>query len=155
MTEPPDEIFPDQSTERMWRASWCDTCFQPAEARHRLQGKGSGCPILAEALSGKLPPQWDGNLRRRGLQRLAEALPDKLYSCSAYLKRPPVYRRGRAKAEGPQEGLFPEPEHGSKSLVRVDGWPDYRAGEHLHDGGAERHEARGGWLCAWERRRDK
>lgn len=152
MTELLDTVFPDQYTERLWRASWCDTCFQPAEAERRLQGKGSGCPILAEALSGNLPAQWDGNLRRRGLMRLAEALPAKLYTCSSYLKRPPVYRRPRAKAEGTQQELFPEPEHQDKHLVEVDGWRDYQAEARRS---TDRDDARGGWLCAWERKHDR
>ena len=40
------------------------------------------------------------------------------------------------------EGLFPKPEHQPKSLVPVDGWPDYR-------------DDAAGWLCTWERQQEE
>jgi hypothetical protein len=142
VTDLPASVFPNAFVQRAWIAANCGTCFQAAEARRRLQGKGPGCPILAEALGsgGVLPRQWKVNPQTRGLSSLAEAMPGRYIKCDAYSKRPPVYRRPRAKAEGPQGELFAEPRHQDPNLVPVDGWPDYRR--------ALRPELKSGCGCA-------
>lgn len=100
--------------------SHCRTCFQPDEARKRIQGTSDGCPhlIAAEKNKYKLPDPWE---RRRNAQ-LGDT-----FKCSAYQGKPPVNRRGKAPADTLE--LFDEPEPQDRNLVPIETWPDYRAEE--------------------------
>ncbi|ORA12611.1 hypothetical protein [Mycobacterium asiaticum] len=113
-------VFPGQVAQDLWRERWCGTCHQPDEATRRVLDHGPGCPILAQALKGTVPPEW----RRYHSHRHRHDAGD-LYRCGGYLDRPPVYRRPRAKAKGVQEALFDTPQPQQRLLVEVEGWPDY------------------------------
>lgn len=97
-----------------WQEKHCARCFQPDEARKRITGEGDGCPIWITGLTNKLPHQWT---RRR------DAVMGDTYRCSAFLPKPPVSRRASAPAE--MEPML-EVEPTERSLVPVEGWPQYR-----------------------------
>ena len=112
------EVFPDPVAGDIWRERWCGTCFQPDAALLRVFQHGTGCPILAQALGGTVPPQWT---RGRDTGLAAD-----LYRCDEYLGEPEVYRVPREQPL-PQDELFGEPEHQDKRLIPVGGWPDRSA----------------------------
>lgn len=96
----------------------CRICFQPKEAEKRLGISDVGCPHLARAEENKLPKVWT---KRRG----NDAVLGKTFKCDDFLSQPAVNRRGTAPAD--TESMFGDMPSMEKSLVPVDGWPDYQA----------------------------
>lgn len=94
----------------------CNNCFQPEEAMKRVVGMGPGCPHLARAAENKMPKAWT---RRRNAE-IGYA-----YKCEDFWPKPPVNRRKTAPADTPP--MFEDMPPVDKSLVPVDGWPDYNS----------------------------
>jgi putative SOS response-associated peptidase YedK len=98
-----------------WVEKNCRVCFQPDEALKRITGDGPGCPHLERADKNRMPTPWT---RRRN------AVMGETYRCSEFQKRPAVNRR-RTASEASAAMFDVEPT--DRTLVPVDGWPDYRA----------------------------
>lgn len=94
----------------------CARCFQPDEAMKRLTGDGPGCPHLARAAKNKMPAAWT---KRRN------AVMGETYKCSAFTPKPPVNRRAVSDEETPP--MFEDLPEVDRTLVPVEGWPDYLA----------------------------
>lgn len=103
----------------LWAQHWCDRCWNPDQVLKRKDYRGSGCPLLAAALQGAVPAEWEPAPRK-----VAEA--KDLYRCTQFRDRPPVYRPQLAKPEGTQEAMFEDLQPSERQLVAVPGWPDYR-----------------------------
>jgi hypothetical protein len=96
-------------------AHTCSHCFQPDEARARIDGVHD-CPHLRRAYQrDQMPGRW--TRRRNG--PLGET-----FKCEDYAPAPPSVRRKTAPAD--TAPLF-DVEEGEKTLVPVDGWPDFQA----------------------------
>lgn len=117
--------MPLDSSKRLWLndverdafiEETCGRCFQPDEALKRLTGEGPGCPHLVRAAENKKPKAWT---RRQG----QHAVIGKTYRCDDFMDKPAVNRRGKAPADTPP--MFADMPSMDKSLVPVDGWPDY------------------------------
>lgn len=80
----------------------------------RITDQAAGCPHLARSLQNKMPTVWT---RRRN------AVMGETYKCSAFTARPPVNRRGVSDEETPP--MFDNLPTIDRTLVPVDGWPDY------------------------------
>lgn len=112
--------FRTPTAAAVWRESWCDRCFQPDEVNLREHGRGTGCPILARAArTQRKPPEWDRNPRATTM--------DSVFKCTAFLDQPPVLRR--ASVDDGTASLFDVTPTEGRSLIPVDGWPEYQAGD--------------------------
>lgn len=119
--------MPLDSSKRVWLndverdafvEETCGRCFQPDQARVRLTGQGAGCPHLLRAEQNKMPKAW--TRRNKG-----HAVMGSTYKCDDFTDKPPVNRRKTAPAD--TITMFDDVPDTRKSLVPVDGWPDYRA----------------------------
>ena len=110
----PKDIWRNDIERAAWVERNCRVCYQPDEARARLTDQ-HGCPHLMRSLQNKLPTPW----KRRRNAPLGET-----YKCEAFIKQPPVVRRGKA-VDQTVPMLDAEPE--DYNLVPVEGWPDWRA----------------------------
>lgn len=105
-------LFHNNTHKELWRQRWCDTCFQKDEAKRRIQGKETACPIWAKAMkSDRKPPEWD---RTRSDEM------EKSIKCNAYEPRPAAVKRGNKFEDVPMFDVEPHEAH----LVPVDGWPE-------------------------------
>src|SRR5262245_46321794 len=96
------------------RLAACDACCNYGEKARREYGHPTeGCPILRLAAQGVRPPQWR---RFRGEWR-----------CTDFLARPPVSQPRKTRSTAVDEPPMFDAEQQDRTLVAVDGWPDYRA----------------------------
>ena len=57
MSEP--HYFSNGTEGRMWQSAWCDRCLRDAPFQN--MNIGTGCPILAKALTGAWVDEWIQN----------------------------------------------------------------------------------------------
>lgn len=119
--------MPTDASKRLWLndierdafiEETCDRCFFAPRALHRVDPAKPDCPHLVRAIEGRKPKAWT---RRQG----QHAVIGKTYKCDDFMDKPAVNRRKTAPADTPP--MFDDVPEMRKSLVPVDGWPDYRA----------------------------
>ena len=72
----------------LWAQHWCDRCWNPDQVLKRKDYRGSGCPLLAAALQGAVPAEWEPAPRKvaeakdpQQFRRLTEELWRQSFDC--------------------------------------------------------------------------